>query len=51
MALVRRANRDFSDDPFLQLYYARVLQTESRQTEGIEFLKGCERTLGRTHRA
>ncbi|MBC7965428.1 MAG: tetratricopeptide repeat protein [Fuerstia sp.] len=51
MALVRCAIREFPGDPIVQLYQARVLLTQSRQTEGIEFLRSCEGTLGRTHRA
>ncbi len=49
--LVRLAIREFPDDPFVRLYQSRVFMAQSRQTEGIEFLLACERTLGRTHRA
>ncbi|MCA9209847.1 MAG: tetratricopeptide repeat protein, partial [Planctomycetales bacterium] len=51
MALARGAMRAFPEDPIVRLYHARVLLTRGRYTEGLEFLLGCESTLGRSHRA
>ena len=50
LALVRLAHKHFPSDPFIQLYYSRMLQTRGRHVQGIEYLLGLEDTLGKTHR-
>lgn len=50
MALVRGAMRAYPHDPIVRLYHARVLLTRGRYTAGLEFLSGCESTLGQSHR-
>jgi|GEM_PF-6277711 len=50
LALVRLAHKHFPQDPFVQLYYSRMLQTRSRHVQAIEYLLGLEDTLGKTHR-
>ncbi len=49
-ALVRRAIRDFPDDPLLQLYYGRVQIARHRYMDAIGYLQEKESTLGETHR-
>ncbi|MEM7313873.1 MAG: tetratricopeptide repeat protein, partial [Planctomycetota bacterium] len=50
LALVRLAHRQFPNDPIVQLYYSRMLQTRMRQVTGIIYLHSVEDSLGKTHR-
>ncbi len=50
LGLVKLGVKAHPDDPFLQLYQARMLLTRGLHMQGIEYLQSLEETLPKTHR-
>jgi len=50
LALVRIARKRFPQDPIIQLYYSRMLQSRGRHILGTDYLLEVESSVGKTHR-